>query len=489
MRLYFAFFITHAEIMNRRLFFIMKITRENLENNEVELTVEIEADQLKKAKNTACKNLATRLNIPGFRKGKAPATVVERQIGIEAVMEEAADILIRQNANEALKKEDLTPVTEMKSEIITNEEGKDFVFKVTFTPYPDVKLGKYKGLEVEKEVEEVTDEDVDKQIDVLRDHHAKLIDTDENAVVENGDFITLDFEGSINGEKFEGGTGKSYPLTIGSGTFIPGFEDQLIGTKVNGEKDVKVTFPEDYHSEEYAGKDAVFKCKVLSIKHKELPELNEEFIKKISKFETLEDFKADIKKNLESGAKYRALEKQQRDAVKLAADNMVVDIPPVMIENRIDQMINEFTLQLSSRGMTMENYMQYSGSDMNSIRESYRERAEEEVRIDLMLEAVAKEEGIESDPKDVEYEIATMAMTYRVAPKQIVKILKENRQFSAIANNVRRRKAMKFIIDNMVKDEEDEVQTDTKVETADIKKDTKAKVEKETTKEKETAKD
>ena len=451
----------------------MKVTRENLENNEVALTVELEAEELTKAKKTACKNLATRLNIPGFRKGKAPANVVERQIGLEAVMEEAADILIRQNANEALKEENLTPVTEMNPEIITNEEGKNFVFKVTFTPYPEVKLGKYKGLEIEKEVEEITDEDVEKQIEVLRDHHATLIDTDENAVVEDGDFITLDFEGSIDGKTFEGGTGKSYPLNIGSGTFIPGFEEQLIGTKVNGEKDVKVTFPEDYHSAEYAGKDAVFKCKVLSIKHKELPELNEEFVKKISKFETIEEFKEDIKKNLESAAKYRAIDKQQRDAIKKAADDIVVEIPPVMIENRINQMINEFTLQLSSRGMTMENYMQYSGSDMETIRESYRERAEEEVRIDLMLEAVAKEEKIESDPKDIEYEIATMAMTYRVAPKQIVKILKENRQFSAIANNVRRRKAMKFIIDNMVKDEEDE----NTISSETAKADTKAKEE------------
>ena len=460
----------------------MKITKENLDNYEVALTVELEADKLAKARKTACKKLANRYNFPGFRKGKAPQHIVEQQLGKEYVMEEAADILIQEAATDALKEEGITPVTEMKPEVITNEEGKDFVFKVTFTPYPEVKLGEYKGLDIKKTVEEVTDEDVDKQIDVLRDHHATLIDTDENAVVEDGDFITLDFEGSIDGETFEGGTGKSYPLTIGSGTFIPGFEEQLIGTKVNEEKDVKVTFPEDYHSAEYAGADAVFKCKVLSIKHRQLPEFNEEFVKKVSKFETIEDFKADIRKNLETGAKRRAEEKQHREAIDKAAENMTVDIPPVMIENRISQLINELSLQLQSRGMTFESYLQYTGYDMDHLRESYREGAEKDVRDDLLLEAVAKQENIEVDPKEVENEIAIMALTYRVTPKQIVKILKENKQLSAIHTNVRRRKAMQFIIDNMVKDEE-EAKKDSKPAADDkkVKKDTKdTKVAKDT---------
>ena len=452
----------------------MKITKENLDNYEVALTVELEADKLATARKTACKKLANRYNFPGFRKGKAPQHIVEQQLGKEYVMEEAADILIQEAATDALKEEGITPVTEMKPEVITNEEGKDFVFKVTFTPYPEVKLGEYKGLDIKKTVEEVTDEEVEKQIDVLRDHHATLIDTDENAVVEDGDFITLDFEGSIDGETFEGGTGKSYPLTIGSGTFIPGFEEQLIGTKVNEEKDVKVTFPEDYHSAEYAGADAVFKCKVLSIKHRQLPEFNEEFVKKVSKFETIEDFKADIRKNLEAGAKRRAEEKQHREAIDKAVENMTVDIPPVMIENRISQLINELSLQLQSRGMTFESYLQYTGYDMDHLRESYREGAEKDVRDDLLLETVAKQENIEVDPKEIENEIAIMALTYRVTPKQIVKILKENKQLSAIHTNVRRRKAMQFIIDNMVKDEED-TKKDSKPAADDkkVKEDTK----------------
>ena len=456
----------------------MKVTKEKLDNYELALTIEIEADKLVKAKKTACKNLANRYNFPGFRKGKAPQHIVEQQLGKEYVMEEAADILIQETASEALKEEGITPVTEMKPEVITNEEGKDFVFKVTFTPYPEVKLGEYKGLEIEKKVEEVTDEDVDKQLEVMRDHHATLVDTDENAVVEDGDFITLDFEGFIDDEPFEGGVGKSHPLTIGSGTFIPGFEEGLIGTKVNEERDINVTFPEDYHSQEFAGKDATFKCKVLSIKHRELPELNEEFVKKVSKFETVEDFKADIKKNMESAAKHRAEEKQHRDAIEKAAENITVDIPPVMIENRISQLINELSLQLQTRGMTFESYLQYTGYDMDHLRESYKESAEKDVRDDLLLEAVAKQENIEVDQKEVEYEIAVMAATYRVTPKQIVKILKENRQLSAISSNVRRRKAMQFIIDNMAKDESEEKAE--KEEKKDIKP---AKNEKKATKE------
>ena len=440
----------------------MKITKANLDNYEVELTIEVESSQFDKAKKTACENLAKRYTIPGFRKGKAPQHIVEQQLGKEFVTEEAEDILIRQVSAEAIKEENLTPVTEMKPEVISHDEGKDFVFKITFTPYPEVKLGEYKNLDVEKKIDEVTDEDVNKQIEVIRDHNATLVDTDENAIVEDGDLITLDYEGFINGEPFEGGLGKSHPLTIGSGSFIPGFEDQLIGCKVNEEKDIKVTFPDDYHAEEFAGKDATFKCKILSIKHRQIPELNEEFVKKVSKFETIDEYKADIKKNLKIAAERRAEEQQRRDAIELASKNMTVDIPPAMIENRISQLINELSLQLQARGMNFEKYMQMTGNDMDRMRESYREGAAIDIRDELMLEAVAKAENIEVDPKELEYEIALMAATYRATPKQVIKILKENHQFSAINGSIRRRKAMQIIFDSMKKDESEEKITDEK---------------------------
>ena len=457
----------------------MKITKENLDNYEVELTIELEADKLEKAKKTACKNLAARLNIPGFRKGKAPQHIIERQAGKEAIMEEAADILIQESAMEALKEEDITPVTELKPEIITNEDGKDFVFKVTFTPYPKVKLGDYKGLKIDKVVEEVTDDDVDKQVKLMQEHHANMVDAPEDATVKDGDFTTLDFQGYIDGEPFENGEGKSYPLKIGSKTFIPGFEDQLIGAKIGEDREINVTFPEDYHSAEFAGKPATFKCKILSIKHQELPELNDEFAKKVSKFETLKEFKDDIKKNLEISAEHKAEDTRNRAAVEEATKNMTVDLPPVMVETRINQLINELSLQLQTRGMTLESYMQYSGSDMEKLRESYREAANKEVLTDLMLEEVAKVEDIKVEPEEVNYEIAVMAATYRTTPKQIVKILKENRQLSSVANNVRRRKAIKFIIDNMAKDENEK--TDTK-DTKDKKKDSSSETSKKSSK-------
>ena len=447
----------------------MKVTKENLDNYEVSLTIEVEADKLAAAKKTACKNLANRLNIPGFRKGKAPKNVIENYAGKEVIMEEAADIMIQEATNDALKEENINPVTELKPEIITNEDGQDFVFKVTFTPYPEVKLGQYKGLDIEKEVEEVTEEDVDKQIKAMREHHATMIDAAEDDPIEDGDFITLDFTGYVDGKPFENGEGKSYPLQIGSNTFIPGFESGLIGAKVGEERDIDVTFPEDYHSKEMAGKPAMFKCKILSIKHQQLPELNDEFAKKVSTFETVDALRADVKKNLTISAERQAEDLQHRAAVDKATENMTVDLPPVMVENRINQLINEFTLQLQSRGMTLENYMQYSGADMDTIRENYRETAKKEVLTDVMLEEVAKVEDLKVDPKDLDYEVAMMAATYRTNPKQIVKILKENKQLSALAANVRRRKAIRFIVDNMVKDDSN-VDSDAKESKAETSK-------------------
>ena len=431
----------------------MEITKENLDNYEVALTIEVEADKLAEAKKTACKSLANRYNFPGFRKGKAPQKIIEQQLGKQFVLDEAADVLIQKYSVDALKEENLQPFTRPDAKIVTNEDGKNFIFKITFTPYPEVKLGQYKGLEAKAEIKEVTDEDVDKQVKLMQEHHATLTDAAEDEAIVDGDFITLDFEGYVNNEPFEGGTGKSYPLKIGSKTFIPGFEDALIGAKVNEERDVEVTFPEDYHSEDLAGKPATFKCKILSIKHQQLPELNDEFAAKVSSFKTLDEFKADIRKNMEAGAKRNAIEERGQTAIKMATDNITVDLPPVMVEYRITQLINKLTLQLQARGMTLENYMQYSGNDMEKLRASYSEEAKEEVLTDLMLEEVAKAEDIKVEPKEFEYEIAMWAAQYGATPKQVVKILKEQNQLNSVAASVLRRKAARFIIDNMVKDE------------------------------------
>ncbi len=447
----------------------MKTSTRKIGDYENEVTVEYDAAELEKAKQRACKQLAEHASIPGFRKGKVPPILIlEQHLGKGVVLEEAQDILIRQAANDVINEMKIVPVTEMKPKVISIEDGKEFKFTLTFTPYPEVKLGDYKGLEVEQVVEPVTDENIDEQIEALRNHHANMVDAPEGAKVADGDFITLDFVGTVDGEKFEGGEGKDYPLEIGSHRFIGDFEEQLIGLKIGDEKDVKVTFPEDYHVKELADKPAVFHCKIDSIKHKELPELDAEFVKKVSKFETLDDFKADIRKNMEANAKRRAIEKQQEDVVQKAVENMTVDVPPVMIEERIDQLIDELDVRLQSQGMKLEQYMSVSGMDMDAMRETYREAAKRDVLTEILLDEVARIEDIKADNQEVNYEIAYLASLYRTTPKQIVKVLNENRQISNVVANVRRRKVMQFIVENMAKGADAE-----KIETEPAKVDEK----------------
>jgi len=422
--------------------------KKDIENYERELTIEFDAEELAKSKKNAAKRLAERISIPGFRKGKVPVQILEQHIGKDALLDEASDILINKGANDAIKMQNLIPVTTMVPKIISCEDGKGLVYTLTFTPYPEIKLGEYKNLDVEKVVEPVTDEDVDNQLEHMRGHHAVMTDAAEEDKVADGDFITLDFSGTVDGEKFDGGTAEDYPLTIGSHSFIDNFEDQLIGLKVGDEKDVKVTFPENYHVKNLADKPAVFHCKINSIKHRELPELNDDFAKKASKFETLDELKADLRKNLEEQAKSRAERDQEEKIIEKAVENMTVDVPPVMIEDRITHMIQEFTLQLQSTGADIDKYLASTGTDMDKLREDYRETAKKNLLADMLLEEVAKVENLSISKQELDFELQMMAMMYRTSPKQIEKILKENRQMSGVAANVLRRKAMQFIFAN-----------------------------------------
>ena len=424
----------------------MKITTKDIENYERELTVEFDADELAKNKKAAAKRLGERVSIPGFRKGKVPEKILEQHLGKEAIIEEAQDMLIQKGASESVKMFNFVPVTEMKHKIISCEEGKGFVYTLTFTPYPEVKLGEYKNLDVEKVVEPVTDEQIEHQLEHIRGHHAVMIDAEEGSAVADGDFITLDFSGTVDGEKFDGGTAEDYPLTIGSHSFIDNFEDQLIGLKVGEEKDVKVTFPENYQVKKLADKPAVFHCKINSIKHRELPEVNEEFVKKVSKFETLDEFKADLRKTLEEQAERRAERDQEEKIIEKAVENMTVDLPPVMIEERITHMIEEFTLQLQSRGLDVAKYMASAGIDMEKMREDYRETAKKNLLSDILLDEVARVENLKFSKQELDFEVQMMALMYHTSPKQIEKILKENRQMSGVAVNVLRKKAMDLIL-------------------------------------------
>ena len=429
----------------------MKVTVENGENQQVTLTIEVEAAEVNKAVEQACKRLANRVSIPGFRKGKAPRMIVERHVGKDAVLQEAFDIVAPKALSKAFDEQKIDPVTRPSVDIETLEEGKDLVFKATVTPRPEVKLGDYKGLNVPKNEVNITDEDVEKQLKTFQDRQGKLVDAPEGAEVKDGDFTTLDFKGFVDGEAFDGGEGKDYPLQIGSNSFIPGFEDQLVGAKIGEERDVNVKFPEEYHAKELAGKDATFKCTIRSIKTKELPAIDDELAKKVSKFETLDELKADIRKNLEENAERTAENDQKSAAIEMATNNITVDIPAVMIDNRVTAMIQEMAMRLEQQGMKLEQYLQYADTDIAKLREQYRETAEKNVKTDLMLEEVAKAEDIKVEAKDLDEEVAAMAAAYGATPQQVQKIIKEQGRIGDLAASVLRKKTAQFIIDNIAK--------------------------------------
>lgn len=428
----------------------MNVTTEKIENHKVVLTIEVPAEELDKGIKAACKSLANRVNIPGFRKGKAPRRILEMNIGKEAILDEAFDRVAQKAFDEALKQENLDPVDRPQVDIVTLEEGKDVVFKATITPVPEVTLGEYKGLKVAKDAVEVKDEQVEEQVKNILNHHAKMVDAEEGATVANDDFITLNFKGEVDGVAFAGGEGKDYPLQIGSHSFIDTFEDQLVGLKVGEEKDVNVTFPEEYHAKDLAGKAAVFHCKINSIKHKEMPELTDEFVKASTSYESIEDMKAKLRENIEKNAQREADTKRRNEILKQATDNITVDIPEVMVENRVSNMIQELSVNLENQGMNLDAYLKYANMDMAKLREQYKESAAIAVKTDLMLDAVAKAEDIKVENADINAEIALLAATYGTTPQEVSKIIKKNHSIGNLVATVLHKKAANFIIDSAV---------------------------------------
>lgn len=428
----------------------MNVTTEKIENHKVVLTIEVPAEELDKGIKAACKSLANRVNIPGFRKGKAPRRILEMNIGKEAILDEAFDRVAQKAFDEALKQENLDPVDRPQVDIVTLEEGKNVVFKATITPVPEVTLGEYKGLKVAKDAVEVKDEQVEEQVKNILNHHAKMVDAEEGATVANDDFITLDFKGEVDGVAFAGGEGKDYPLQIGSHSFIDTFEDQLVGLKVGEEKDVNVTFSEEYHAKDLAGKAAVFHCKINSIKHKEMPELTDEFVKASTSYESIEDMKAKLRENIEKNAQREADTKRRNEILKQATDNITVDIPEVMVENRVSNMIQELSVNLENQGMNLDAYLKYANMDMAKLREQYKESAAIAVKTDLMLDAVAKAEDIKVENADINAEIALLAATYGTTPQEVSKIIKKNHSIGNLVATVLHKKAANFIIDSAV---------------------------------------
>lgn len=425
----------------------MNVTVERVEN-EATLKITAPAAEVNAGYKKAVQKIADQANIPGFRKGKAPRAIIEMHYGKEAVKQEAFEIVANKAYSEALDQEKLIPVSDPKVEESTFEEGKDMELTIKVTLKPEPELGEYKGLHVEKKEAEVTDEQVDAQIKDMMGRDAKMVVAEEGAVIEKGDFAIIDFAGTVDGEPFSGGEGKGYPLEVGSNSFIPGFEDQLVGLSKGDSTDVEVTFPEDYFVKDLAGKEAVFKVNIQDVKRKELPELNDEYVASKTDFKTVEELRANYKERMQKAAEANAKAEYEHELIDLAVANAKFSVPEIMIEDKISQMVEEMKMSLESRKMSLDMYMQYTGLDMAKIRENQRPVAEENVKTDLVLDAIAKAEDIQVDMADVDAEIAAISAQHGAAPEEVKKIIKGNGTMGLLLANILRRKAAHVVIDS-----------------------------------------
>ena len=425
----------------------MNVTVERVEN-EATLKITAPAAEVNAGYKKAVQKIADQANIPGFRKGKAPRAIIEMHYGKEAVKQEAFEIVANKAYSEALDQEKLIPVSDPKVEESTFEEGKDMELTIKVTLKPEPELGEYKGLHVEKKEVEVTDEQVDAQIKDMMGRDAKMVVAEEGAVIEKGDFAIIDFAGTVDGEPFSGGEGKGYPLEVGSNSFIPGFEDQLVGLSKGDSTDVEVTFPEDYFVKDLAGKEAIFKVNIQDVKRKELPELNDEYVASKTDCKTVEELRANYKERMQKAAEANAKAEYEHELIDLAVANAKFSVPEIMIEDKISQMVDEMKMSLESRKMTLDMYMQYTGLDMAKIRENQRPVAEENVKTDLVLDAIAKAEDIQVDMADVDAEIAAISAQHGASPEEVKKIIKGNGTMGLLLANILRRKAAHVVIDS-----------------------------------------
>lgn len=400
----------------------MKASWEKTEKNQGVLTVETDEATFENALDRAFKKVRTKVNVPGFRRGKVPRKIFESRFGVEALYQEALDLLLPDVYEQAVKETGIEPVDRPEIDIEQLEKGKSLIFKATVTVKPEVKLGQYRELEIEEKEFNVTDEDVENELKNMQKQQGQL-EAVEDGEVQNGDHIIFDFEGFVDGEPFEGGKAEKYNLEVGSGTFIPGFEEQLLGLKPDEEKEIHVTFPEDYNAKDLAGKPAVFKVKLHEIKRLDLPELDDEFAQDVSEFDTLEELKADIRKNLTEKAEQDKENYVREQVVELASANAEVDIPAAMIQHEIDHMLHQFEHQLSFQGLSLDKYKEFTGMDDEALREQFKEDAEKKVKRSLVLEAIAKAEKIEVTEEDLDQEVKQMAEQMQREEEEIRKLI------------------------------------------------------------------
>ena len=424
----------------------MSLQVEKLEHNMAKLTIEVPAEELEKALETAYQKNKNKISVPGFRKGKVPRNMIEKMYGPAIFYEDAANELIPDAYEKALDECEEEIVSAPKIDVTQIEKGKDFIFTAEVAVKPEVTLGKYKGIKVDEADLAVTEEEINAQIEKERENSARTISV-EDRPVKDGDITTLDFEGFVDGVAFEGGKGTDYPLTIGSGSFIPGFEEQLIGAELNKEVEVNVTFPEDYHAKDLAGKPATCKCKIKDIKEKELPELDDEFASEVSAFDTMAEYKEDVRKSLEM---------KKADAAKIAKEEAVIDaviedakmdIPDAMVETEQRQIIEEFSQRMRMQGLTMEQYMQFTGMTPQALMDQTKPQALKRIQSRLVLEAVAKAEDLKASEEDYAAEIKDMSEKYQMEEDKIKEMLGEKGK-KQVEEDLAIRKAVDFLVDN-----------------------------------------
>ena len=428
----------------------MSLQVENMEKNMAKLTIEVSAEELEKAIQGAYLKQRNKISVPGFRKGKVPHQMIEKMYGAEIFYEDAANALIPTAYGKAYDECELDIVSQPKVEVVQLEKGKPFIFTAEVAVKPEVTLGEYKGLSVDKVSNRVTAKEVDAKLEEEQKKNARTVVVEDRAV-QDGDEVVLDFEGFVDGVAFEGGKGENYPLTIGSGSFIPGFEEQLIGAEAEKEVEVNVTFPEEYHSEDLAGKAAVFKCTVHEIKAKELPELDDEFAAEVSEFDTLDAYKADIKAKIKEQKIADGNRKKEDQVVEKAVANATMEIPEAMIDTQVNQMAQDFAQRIQQQGLSMEQYFQFTGMTAEKMMEELRPQAVKRIETRLVLEAIAKAENIEITDEKIDEELAKMAEAYKMEVEKLKEFMGENEK-EQMKMDLAVQEAVTFLADNAVEE-------------------------------------
>lgn len=426
----------------------MSVQVEKLEKSMAKLTIEASAEDFEAAVNQAYQKNKSKISLPGFRKGKAPRKMIEKMYGPAVFFEDAANIIIPNAYEDAAKESELEIVAQPQIDVVQIEAGKPFIFTATVAVKPEVTLGDYKGIEVEKKTAEVTEEELNAELDRVRESNARTI-TVEDRAVEDGDITTIDFEGFVDGEPFEGGKGTDYPLTIGSHSFIDNFEEQLIGKNIGDETEVNVTFPEEYQAEELQGKPAVFKVTVKEIKKKELPELDDEFAQDVSDFETVAEYKEDVQKKLLENKEAALKREKEEDVVNKIIENATMEIADPMVDTQVRQMTQEFAQRLQSQGLSIQQYMQFTGLTPEKMAEELRPQALKRIQSRLVLEAVVAAENIEATEEDIQKELENMAAMYQMEADKLKDLIGEEEK-KQIAMDLAVQKAVEFVVNEAV---------------------------------------